>query len=622
MKKALLTVLIGALSATAHASTSPTMSFLNETSPYYDGVRATKTAPNGALISDAMHEEIVDPASTLGTYTPNQMTYVEVAEGIHTFNAGGILNLNVVETENGIVIYDTGDDLHEAEMFYNELRRVTDKPLKAIIYSHEHYIGGAQHFIDEEKKRGNTDIKVIGHYNHNDSVRAALTGEALHKEVSDILVPRALNQFYTFIDEEGPYSKGYTHHIDVFNPKGIIDVDTPITHNGQKLEIDGTKFVFYVDGIATDSANNVTVHMPESGVVMNNALNGFMVNIYSIRGGAYRDPGEWVDALELIASLKPEILLNTHSHSVKGAEEALERIHEYQDSITSILNQSLLSMVKGETRNEAAHNIKLPEVLESSPYLRQNYGEIPTMIPQIYSAVLGSFNGEAADAIPMHPVAEADLYVRAAGGQKKALEFAKKELESGNFHNAVQIGKHLVNFDPSHQPSIDFQVEALHAMSEATMSHNLRSWYLTRARILKGEVTLPAVLPTAPAVVAANVQNYVDNFRIRINHSKAGDTAAKVGFQFDNGEEVALEIRNGVSYSRDTIESSDVVVKMNPAAFAQIYNNLATIDQLVAAGEASIASGDVATASELLGLYDVVFDWKNDEGLKFVMSLI
>lgn len=620
MKITLLSVLVGALSFGTHASTSTTIDFLNETSPYYQGSRATKTAPNGALISDEMYREIQDPANVLGTYTPNEMTYVKVADGVHTFNAGGILNLNVVETANGIIIYDTGDDMHEASLFYTELRKHIDKPIKAIIYSHEHYVGGAQHFVDMEAERGNDDIMVIGHYNHNDSVRASFAGVALHKEVSDVLIPRGANQFYTFIEDEGPRAKGYTHHISLDHPKGIVDVTTPITHNGQTLNIDGTEFVFYVDDIATDSANNVTVHIPESGIVMNNALNGFLVNIYSIRGGAYRNPNEWVSALDLIESLEPKILLNTHSHSVNGSEEALRRIHEYQDSITSILNQTLLQMLKGETRNAAAHTVKLPAVLEDSPYLRQNYGEIPTMIPQIYSAIVGSYNGEVADAIPMHPDAEANLVVRASGGQDKLLAFAQSELDSGNFHNALKLGKHLVNYDPSHQPSIDFKVDAMYAMAEATMSHNLRSWYLSQARILKGEVAIPAALPAHPNAVNLNVLNYLENYRIRINHEKAGDTTAKVGFKFDNGEQMALEIRNGVSYARESLDNADVVLEMSPNAFTKFYNNLANIEQLVNAKEASVTHGDIKVASQLLDLYDVVYDWENDEGLKFILS--
>ncbi|MGL6313543.1 alkyl sulfatase dimerization domain-containing protein [Vibrio sp. WXL103] len=622
MKKTLLASLMGIISFGATAAPLDTIEYLNATSPYYDGQRATKVAPNGALISDEMHQEIVNGDKVLGYYTPNQMTHEKVAPGVHSFNAGGIINVHYVETDNGIVIYDAGDDLHDGEMFYNAFREQTDKPIVAMIYSHEHYVGGAQLFVDEEAKRGNTDIMIIGHYNHNASVRASAVGVALHKEASDVLLPRTLNQFYSFIEPEGPQSIGYTHDIDVTKPKGLVDVNTPITENGQEITIDGRKFVFYVDGIGTDSANNVTAHIPDQGIVMNNAVWGWYPNLYSIRGGAYRNPQGWVDALELVESLEPNILLNTHSKSVNGAEASMELIHTFKDGITSVLNQTLLQMVKGETRSVAAHNVKLPEVIVEHPNLRQNYGEIVTMVPQIYSAVIGSFNGEVADAVPMHPEAEADMIIRAIGGQEKALEFAKGEMAKGNFHYALKMGKHLVNYDASHQPSIDFKVDAMYAMAESTMSHNLRSWYLTQARILKGEVALPGSLPAMPEAVAADVTNYVDNYRIRLNHEKAGNTAAKIGFQFDNGDAMALKIRNGVSYSSENIDDADVVVRMGEAMFTKLYNNLSTIGLMVQAGEASIVSGSVEQADELMSMFDIVYDWQNDEGLKFLISLL
>ena len=630
MKKTIIAVILIGLIPTSYASastpnktsSSQTMSYLNDNSPYYAGKPATKIDPrNGALISDEMYREISDGETVLGAYTPNSFTYDDVAPGVHTYNAGGIINVHVVETDNGLVIYDTGDDLHEGSLFYEAIRKQTNKPIKAIIYSHEHYIGGAKYFVDEEAKRGNTDIKIIGHYNHNKSTQASAVGVALHKEASSALLPRAMNQFYSFVDMEGAHAQGLTHHIDLTQKKGPVDVDTPINENGQEIMIDGRKFIFYVDGVATDSANNVTVHIPDQDIVMNNAIWGFFPNIYSIRGGAYRNPEIWMASLDLVESLNPKILLNTHGKSVVGEKESQELLHAYKDGLTAVLNQTLLNMVKGENRAVAANNVTLPEALIDNPYLRQNYGEIPTMVPQIYCAVLGSFNGEVADAIPMPPNAEADMIIRAVGGQDKALVFAKSELEAGNFQSALKMGKHLVNYDNAHQPSIDFKVDAMHAMAQATMSHNLRSWYLTQARVLKGDIALPKSAPASPAAVAADVTDYVDNYRIRINHEKAGNTSAKIGFEFTNGEQMALDIRNGVSYSNESIKGADVVIKMEPAQFTKLYNNLSTVSLMLETGEAEITYGNSDEAAKLMGMFDIVYDWENDEGLQFLVKL-
>ncbi|MEZ9849583.1 alkyl sulfatase dimerization domain-containing protein [Vibrio breoganii] len=614
----------GSLTATASPSdvSKDALSYLNDNSAYYQGKRATKTAENGALISDGMYQSIIDPVEKQGSYLANQQTSVKVAEGVYTYNIGSIINIHAVETKNGLIIYDTGDSLHEGELFYNLIRKDTDKPIKAIIYSHEHYVGGAQYFIDAEAKRGNKDIKIIGHWNHNDSYRASAAGAALHKEVSDVLLPRALQQFYVLTDQEGPRASGHTHFIDITAVQGPIDVDTPIETDGQSIIIDGTEMVFYIDAIGTDTAYQTMVHFPESDILMSNIMWGFFPNLYSIRGGSYRNPELWVGALEKMEALQPKVLLNTHSKSTNSVADSQKAIHAYQDAISAVLNQTMFNMLQGNQRTVAAHNVKVPDVIVDEPHLRQNYGELETMITQIYSAILGSYDGIAADAIPFHPTAEADMIVRGMGGQDKTLEFAKGELKAGNFQYAVQLGKHLVNYNSEHQASVDFYIDALYAMAESTESHNLRSWYLTQARMVKGEIALPSVLPANPQVVAADVVNFVDNFRVRLDYKAAGETRAKIGFQFESGKSALLEIRNGVSYTRDSLEGADVIIKMNDATFAKLFNNMSDVQGLVESGEASIETGSLEEANKLMNLYAVLYDWENDDGLQFVLKMM
>jgi alkyl sulfatase BDS1-like metallo-beta-lactamase superfamily hydrolase len=620
MKKTIIASIFGSLCFSAHADYDP-LSTIHKNSPYYSGERATKISPyNGALISDAMYESTMLSAEELGNYTPNIVTHHNVADGVHTFNVGGILNVQVIETDNGVVLYDTAKDLKEGKIVYDALREVTDKPVVAIMYSHEHYVGGTQVIFDEEAKRGNTDIMVIGHHGHNESLAATVAGVALHKEASDIFLARAGHQFYNFVEGEGIRGCGHVHRMDVLTERGPVDVDTPITVDGQKMTIDGTEFVFYIEGITSDTEQQLMVHIPDRGVVMNNLIWGFFPNIYSLRGGAYRNPQGWIEGLEKMEALEATVLLNSHAQSVAGKDEVQHTIEVYQDSLTTVLNQTLMGMLTGGIPTEIAYDVSVPNAIADEPILRQDYGEIVTMVPQIYSAVMGSYNGIAADAVPMHPVAEADMIVRGMGGQEATLEFAKGELESGNFHYAVKLGNHLVNFDDQNQDHIDFAIESLYAMAEATESHNLRSWYLTRARIFKGEIALPNLMPVMPEFLERDVANYVDSYRIRLNHERAGDTRARIGFEFESGAQISLEIRNGVSYSRDTLANADVVIKMADVEFIKLYNNMETINMMVDAGGATITSGDLETAQQLLGLYDPVYDWQNDEGLKYLMS--
>ena len=595
---------------------------IHENSPYYSGERATNRLPNGALVSDKMFSSLTEADEKQGTYKGAGITHEVIKEGVHSFNMSSLISTHVIETKNTIVLYDAGEHMQEGEELWAAIREVTDKPISAIIFSHEHYTGGTKSILAKEAERGNTNVKLIGHHRHNESINSSVMGKAIHKEASDVLLARTLHQFYTFTPKEGDYAEGHMHKIDLSMERGPVDVNTPITKDGQKMTIDGKEFTFYIEGVETDTKNQTMVHIEDDNIVMHNIVWGFYPNIYSIRGGAYRNPEGWINALSKLESLEPEIIMGTHSRSTTNRQQTVDFIESFQDSISTVLNQSLMGILRGETPAELAYSVSVPKQLQDKQVLRQDYGEVATMPPAIFAGVLGSYNGRAEDALPMHPKAEADMIIRGMGGEDKARQFAQQELDSGNFQYAVKMGKYLVDFNADSEENVAFAIEALHAMSESTESHNLRSWYLTRAQTLAGEISLPTAIPAMPAMVEANVKEFVDNYRIRLSHELAGDTRAKIGFVFESGKTHALIIRNGVSYSRDNIDDADVVIKMADVAFTKLYNNLTTVSLMVASGEAEITTGSIETAEELMSKYEVLYDWQNDKGLQFLAKML
>ena len=71
---------------------------------------------------------------------------IAVAPKIWNLVGIGISSRMMIEAPEGLVIFDTGDDLEDGEKALAEFRKVSDKPIKAIIYSHNHYAHGTQAF--------------------------------------------------------------------------------------------------------------------------------------------------------------------------------------------------------------------------------------------------------------------------------------------------------------------------------------------------------------------------------------------------------------------------------------------------------------------------------------------
>ena len=93
-------------------------------------------APNGAVIN----AETLEGTSRI-IYT--EPTTEKLADGVWCIGGLSIANTIVIEGDDGLIVYDTGDNKEEGEHIREAIRKISDKPIKAIIYSHSHYaLGG------------------------------------------------------------------------------------------------------------------------------------------------------------------------------------------------------------------------------------------------------------------------------------------------------------------------------------------------------------------------------------------------------------------------------------------------------------------------------------------------
>jgi len=116
---------------------------------------------------------------------------IEVTDGIYTIVGISAANMTVIEGDQGIIVYDTGDDLKEAGELMELVRTVTDKPVVALIYSHAHYVWGAQAIVDQATD-GN--IPVIGNERLNSNIlESGGLGSAI-PELAPSLLARTLQQ--------------------------------------------------------------------------------------------------------------------------------------------------------------------------------------------------------------------------------------------------------------------------------------------------------------------------------------------------------------------------------------------------------------------------------------------
>ncbi|MGB2078780.1 MAG: alkyl sulfatase dimerization domain-containing protein [Vibrio sp.] len=596
-------------------------------SPYMNA----KDTPLTHLPADGLNAKVNQETATYWALDKNSdqrasydsPTTVKLADGIWTFGSRSIVNMSAIEAPEGLIIYDTGDNPHDAQEFYSMLRKETDKPIAAIIYSHEHYTFGARYMLDQEEKRGNTNIKIIGHPNTNQSIAQNGGLSSTHPETSGITMARSIEQFNAYLPKEGD-NAGFKNTI-LPDQSGFVPVNLSPSKDGETLNIAGLDMVFYMDGIGTDTQNQLMVYIPSKNAVLNNIVWGWFPNIYSARGGRYRNPNGWMGAIDKIRELNPDILLSTHSTALVGKEKIEKRLQDYHDGLAFVLDQTLKNIALGQGPDELRYSVKLPEYLKKSPILVQNYGEVSIMAPRIYTALFGQFDRNAAHLNKLHPQDEAIRMVKAMGGEEKTYNTAKTAFDNGDYLWSAQVADYLVKNNPSEKNKL-LKADALEQMGYRTTSTNSRSFYLSQAAELRGQTHIITNVPATPTAIVNNLGDFVNYYRIRINPERSGNTQAVIKFDFGGDNIYGLDINRAVvNYlDQDAIkqEQADITLSMKPETWVEVYDNISNVDALVDAGKIKVTQGDQNKALELMGLFDPIYDWKNDKGLQNLATML
>jgi hypothetical protein len=113
------------------ASTSREPSAASQTNPYMGAPVGLGTAPNGAITN----KKLLDGLDKVAWLEP---TIERPAEGVWVFGGYGLAPMSIIDTDEGLIAFDTSDTKHYGELMFEALRTVTDKPVKAIIYGHSH----------------------------------------------------------------------------------------------------------------------------------------------------------------------------------------------------------------------------------------------------------------------------------------------------------------------------------------------------------------------------------------------------------------------------------------------------------------------------------------------------
>ena len=587
-------VLLGGSGMTVHLHATESTS---TPSRYMGGPVELVTAPNGARVN----AEILEVSSKISYLEP---TTEKVAAGVWCIGGYSLANTTVIEGDDGLIVYDTGDTKEEAEHIRKAIEKISDKPVKVIIYSHSHYALGAGALVDNPE-----DVLIIGHPKVNETVESSLQGggsPSAIPEVGPIMTARIMSHFGLLLPDEGP-DAGVAPKLDMGKPIAFLPA-TKTVENGEELEVLGIKLQFFTEYMSDDY--NLTVWVPEKKAVLNNFLWPGTPNLYTLRGGVYRSPLIWRDGLKVMRDLQPEILLNTHARAVVGEDKVTEILTTYMDMITLTYDQTLRGIMRGMGPDELRHFVKIPSSLSEIPENFQGYGESVHFPEAIYQYVIGWFDWDGTKLFKIAPEDAALRTVELMGGREKVIEATRLAFEKEEFAWAAELIQYAYLLDPMAKDVRQLKADILRQLGYRTTGSIARGFLLSEALALEGKIESPLTIMPSPEIVAGSPAAFVDYYRIRIDPEKSKDTDTVLEFVFSDQKDqsVALHIRGGVAEfvpePSNYLKKSDYILQLDRTTWASVYLGTADMAEEIQSQKVEVTKGDETELVALFELFD------------------
>ncbi|MBP0016842.1 MAG: alkyl/aryl-sulfatase [Cyanobacteria bacterium SBLK] len=403
-----------------------------------------------------------------------QPEIIEVTSGVYVAVGNTRANITLIEGDDGAIVIDTGDNIETATRVLSQFREITQKPIKAIVYTHSHsdHTGGTKAFLTGDRppiyaranfQYGRIDNRKIQQINHQRNERQH--GIFLNSEEN-----ASLNKMWCKLPLEN-------------NGDGFVPPTHFFTETQLSLNIAGVALEFI--SAPGESQDHLYVWLPDKQVLVcgDNYYNAFP-NLYAIRG-SYRDPQQWSRSLDKILDRKPEYLISGHSLPIAGAEKIQRIITDYRNGIASIFEQTLAGMNRGLTPDELVEIVKLSPELAGKSYLQENYGNIPWTVRGIYSYYLGWFDGNPTHLFPLSTLEQATRITQLAGGKEQLWQATQKAFDDGDDRWALQLTDYLITLEFRGETVKQLKAKILKKLAERATNSNAHNYYLSSAKQLE-----------------------------------------------------------------------------------------------------------------------------------------
>jgi alkyl sulfatase BDS1-like metallo-beta-lactamase superfamily hydrolase len=472
----------------------------------------------------------------------------EVGERIWQVRGFDVSTVSFIDAGAGWIVVDPLTTVEVARAALGLVsRRVAEKPVLAVIYSHSHVdhyggVGGVTTAADVAAGK----VRVIapeGFLEH------AVSENVI---VGPAMLRRARFQFGHTLPRcaHGEMTSGLGPCPSAGSLSLIAPTDL-ITRTGQEMTIGDLALVFQLTP-GTEAPVEMNFQLPSlRSVFMAENANLTMHNLLPARGALVRDAKAWADYLtESIRLFGPtsDVMFAAHGIPRFGQAEIVSFLTSHRNAYKFLHDQSVRLMNQGLTASEIAEVLTLPEVLARQWFNRGYYGTMSHNAKAIYQRYLGWYDANPANLNPPPPEPAARKYVAAMGGAEVVTKLAAEAVQDGDLRWAATLLNHVVFADAANAAAREALAAIYTTLAFASEAGTWRNIYLTGAQELRdGPAALPGAGFSPDVLTATTTAMLLDLAAVRVNPERAAARGFSINVELtDRGETHLITITDGV----------------------------------------------------------------------------
>ena len=340
--------------------------------------------------------------------------------------ASNFANTCAFDTKDGLVIFDIPIRQFGQKSF-DEVRKITDKPVKYIIFSHGHFdhAFGYEPFLEEIRKKGWDMPEVIAHEN---CVKRFKKYEILDK-------------YHDWINKQQFSSLFKGGRDSVVSASETLDPTIVLKANqsSYSFKLGDVNFEIYHDIGETD--DSLWLWVPEKKTICTGDL---MVSSFPNVGNPFkvqRYPKDWAIAMEKMREKNAEYLAPGHGRLIEGSANVRDALSITAEAMHFVHDEVVKKLNEGKWFEQIYHEMLeiYPEKFKEHKMLRNTYGSYRFAIHAVYRLYHGWYNsGNPTDLFPSKTDDIAREFLR-LNSESEYLKHANSLFSEGKLQLALHI---------------------------------------------------------------------------------------------------------------------------------------------------------------------------------------